>query len=59
VVVQPLVRLLVPLQAEAKERAIGAASGTGAGALTQILTKGKSICIPAETILAFQLGQSL
>jgi hypothetical protein len=42
-----------------KGAAIGAASGAGAGALTQILTKGKSIRVPVETILTFQLDRSL
>src|ERR1700688_3064974 len=35
--------------------AIGAAAGAGAGAGTQIVTRGKSIRIPAETILTFRL----
>ena len=34
---------------------IGGASGAGAGAVTQILTKGKSIKIPAETLMTFRL----
>jgi len=42
-----------------KGAALGAASGAGAGALTQILTKGKSIRVPAETILTFRLDQEL
>jgi hypothetical protein len=42
-----------------KGAGVGAASGAGAGALTQILTKGKSIRIPAETILTFKLDQPL
>jgi hypothetical protein len=40
-----------------KGAAIGAASGAGAGALTQILTKGGSIKIPAETQMTFKLDQ--
>ena len=40
-----------------KGAAIGAASGAGAGALTQIITKGSSIKIPAETVLGFRLEQ--
>jgi uncharacterized protein YcfL len=39
--------------------AIGAASGAGAGAGTQIITKGKAIRIPAETVLTFQLDAPL
>ena len=42
-----------------KGAAIGAASGAGAGALTQVLTKGGSIKIPAETLMTFKLDQSV
>jgi hypothetical protein len=42
-----------------KGAAIGAASGAGAGAGTQIVTKGGSIRIPAETILTFKLEAPL
>jgi hypothetical protein len=42
-----------------KGAAIGAASGAGAGAGTQIITKGGSIRIPAETILTFRLETPL
>ena len=42
-----------------KGAAIGAASGAGAGAATQILTKGGSIRVPAETILTFKLDAPL
>ena len=42
-----------------KGAAIGAGSGAGAGALTQILTKGGSIKVPAETVLTFQLDKPL
>lgn len=38
-----------------KGAAIGAGSGAGAGALTQIITRGPSIKIPAESILTFRL----
>src|SRR5713101_5437856 len=37
-----------------KGAAIGAGSGAGAGAGTQILTKGGSIKVPAESVLTFQ-----
>lgn len=40
-----------------KGAAIGAGAGGGGGALTQVLTKGGSIKVPAETILTFQLDQ--
>ena len=42
-----------------KGAAIGAVSGAGAGAGAQILTKGKSIKIPAESVLTFQLDRPL
>jgi hypothetical protein len=42
-----------------KGAAIGAASGAGAGAITQIVTKGSSIKIPAETVLTFKLDKPL
>jgi hypothetical protein len=42
-----------------KGAAIGAGSGAGAGALTQVLTKGGSIKVPAETILTFKLERPL
>ena len=42
-----------------KGAAIGAAAGAGAGAGTQIVTRGKSIRIPAETILTFRLESPL
>jgi hypothetical protein len=42
-----------------KGAAIGAGAGAGAGALTQILTKGRSIKVPAESVLTFNLDKSL
>ena len=42
-----------------KGAAIGAASGAGAGAGAQILTKGGSIKVPAESVLTFQLDAPL
>ena len=42
-----------------KGAAIGAGAGAGAGALTQVLTKGGSIKVPAESVLTFQLDQPL
>jgi len=39
--------------------AIGAGSGAGAGALTQVLTKGGAIKVPAESVLTFQLDKPL
>jgi hypothetical protein len=40
-----------------KGAAIGAGAGAGGGVLTQILTKGGSIRVPAETVLTFQLDK--
>jgi len=42
-----------------KGAAIGAGAGAGAGALTQILTKGKAIQVPAESVLTFKLDKLL
>jgi len=42
-----------------KGAAIGAVAGAGAGAGTQILTRGKSVKVPAETTLRFRLDQPL
>lgn len=40
-----------------KGAAIGAGAGAGGGAITQVLTKGGAIKVPAETILTFQLDK--
>lgn len=42
-----------------KGAAIGAGAGAGAGALTQVLTKGRSIKVPAESVLTFNLDKPL
>ncbi|HEX8984151.1 MAG TPA: hypothetical protein VF767_01915 [Bryobacteraceae bacterium] len=42
-----------------KGAAIGAGAGAGAGALTQILTKGGAIKVPAESVLTFRLDKTL
>ena len=42
-----------------KGAAIGAGAGAGAGALTQVLTKGRAIKVPAESVLTFNLDKSL
>jgi hypothetical protein len=42
-----------------KGAAIGAGAGAGAGALTQILTKGRAIKVPAESVLTFNLDKPL
>jgi hypothetical protein len=42
-----------------KGAAIGAGAGAGAGALTQVITKGGSIKVPAESVLTFSLDKAL
>ncbi|HYP08310.1 MAG TPA: hypothetical protein VER03_18900 [Bryobacteraceae bacterium] len=42
-----------------KGAAIGAGAGAGAGALAQILTKGRDIKVPAESVLTFKLDSPL
>jgi len=42
-----------------KGAAIGAGSGAGAGALTQLLTKGGAVKIPAETEMTFKLDKAI
>jgi hypothetical protein len=42
-----------------KGAAIGAGAGAGAGALTQIMTKGKAIRVPVESVLTFKLDKPL
>jgi len=42
-----------------KGAAIGAAAGAGAGAGTQLLTRGSTVRIPAESLLTFRLEQTL
>jgi len=42
-----------------KGAAIGAGAGAAAGAGTQLLTRGRSVSVPAESLLTFRLGQDL
>jgi hypothetical protein len=42
-----------------KGAAIGAAVGAAAGAGTQIYTHGRTVSVPAESLLTFRLGQDL
>ena len=39
--------------------ALGALTGAGAGAATEVLTKGRAIRVPAETVLVFRLERPL
>jgi hypothetical protein len=38
---------------------IGALSGAGGGALTQVFTRGKQVQVPAESVLRFRLERRL
>lgn len=51
--------LIGALAGGGKGAAIGTLAGGAAGAGTQVLTSGKSINIPAETILTFKTAQAL
>ena len=42
-----------------KGAAIGAITGAGAGAAAQVLTRGKEVRVPAESVLTFKLDQPL
>jgi hypothetical protein len=42
-----------------KGAAIGAAIGAAGGAGTQVLTRGKQINVPAESVLTFKLDQPI
>jgi hypothetical protein len=42
-----------------KGAAIGAAAGAGAGAGTQIITRGKEVHVPAESVIRFRLDRPL
>jgi len=42
-----------------KGAAIGAASGAGAGAATQIITRGREVHVPAESLFRFRLDTPL
>jgi hypothetical protein len=42
-----------------KGAAIGAGAGAAAGAGTQVLTRGRSVSVPAESLLTFRLDQPL
>jgi hypothetical protein len=51
--------LIGALAGGGKGAAIGALAGAGAGAGAQVLTRGKTLSVPAETSLKFRLEQSL
>lgn len=51
--------LLGAIAGGGKGAAIGAVAGAAAGGGAQVLTKGKDVRVPAETVLKFQLDQPL
>ena len=51
--------LLGAIAGGGKGAAIGAVAGAAAGGGAQVLTKGKDVKVPAETVLKFQLDQPL
>lgn len=51
--------LIGAIAGHGKGAAIGAAAGAAAGAGTQILTRGKTVKVPAESTLRFKLDQPL
>jgi hypothetical protein len=51
--------LLGAIAGGGKGAAIGAAAGAGAGAGTQMLTRGRSLNVPAESVLTFRLEQPI
>jgi hypothetical protein len=51
--------LLGAIAGGGKGAAIGAVAGGAAGGTAQVLTKGKQVKVPAETILRFQLDKPL
>ena len=51
--------LLGAIAGGSKGAAIGAVAGAGAGGTAQVLTKGKEVNVPAETVLKFKLDRPL
>lgn len=51
--------LLGAIAGGGKGAAIGAASGAAVGGTAQVLTKGKDVKVPAETVLKFKLDRAL
>jgi hypothetical protein len=49
--------LLGAIAGGGKGAAIGAAAGAAAGAGVQVLTRGKTVRVPAESVLTFRLDQ--
>ena len=57
--VSALGAIIGAIAGQGRGAAIGAGAGAGAGAVAEVLTKGGAVEIPPETILTFQLEQSL
>jgi hypothetical protein len=51
--------LIGAIAGQGKGAAIGAVAGAAAGAGTQVLTRGKEVKVPAESVLEFKLSQPL
>jgi len=51
--------LLGAIAGGGKGAAIGAVAGAAAGGTAQVLTKGKEVKVPAETVLKFKLDKPL
>ena len=51
--------LIGAIAGQGKGAAIGAVAGAAAGAGTQVLTRGKEVKVPAESVLQFKLNQPL
>jgi hypothetical protein len=51
--------LIGAIAGQGKGAAIGAAAGAAAGAGTQVLTRGKEVKVPPESVLQFKLSQPL
>ncbi|HKS97724.1 MAG TPA: hypothetical protein VJV74_16540, partial [Terriglobia bacterium] len=56
---RPFCALIGAIAGHGKGAAIGAAAGAGAGATAQVLTRGKEVHVPAETLLRFRLDTDL
>ena len=50
---------LARLWEAAREPRIGAGAGGAGGLLTQIFTRGKSVKVPAESVMTFRLDRTL
>jgi hypothetical protein len=54
-----LLGTLIGAAAGGKGAAVGALAGAAVGAVAQVMTKGKEVRVPVETVLTFKLEQPL